>query len=134
MRKLLGILTTCLLCFVLPNVSMSQGTSGTADNFAVNSTATGSIGGGTPNHWYKLVTNGDGNISLNATALQTNGNTYMNIYLYDSVGLTQLGTSSNYASSGGPSFTVNGLAKGTYYCLINGTDAFSNTYSFTNSL
>ena len=89
------------------------------------------IGGGYDEYdYYVFTTPVDGNISL---SLENNTNGYTYIYLYDSNGTTQLGTTNGYAGS--PiSFTVNGLAAGTYYAMVYAGAGNYSGYKLTKSL
>src|SRR4051812_48835400 len=109
MKKLPGILMFIIIGILSVNLCYAQGTSGTAENIAVNGTANSTIGGATQDHWYKLVTTADGDIGVSVTASTTNGNQYTYLYLYDADAGTQLGSNSNYASNGAVSFTIGGL-------------------------
>jgi hypothetical protein len=88
-------------------------------------------GGGYDNYdYYVFTTPVDGNISL---SLENNTNGYTYIYLYDSDGTTLLGTTNGYASS--PiSFTVNGMAAGTYYAVVYAGAGNFSGYTLTKSL
>lgn len=130
-KRILLLSMLMLLCI---NLCFAQGTPATAENFAVNVTANSTLGGGSQDHWYKLITTADGDISLSVTGSTTNGNSYLYVYLYDADASTGLSSTSNYASNGAINFGAGGLGAGTYYVLIHTNDAFSNTYSITNTL
>ncbi|MBL7922954.1 MAG: pre-peptidase C-terminal domain-containing protein [Bacteroidia bacterium] len=109
---------------------------GQATPFPVNSSLTGHIayrnigGSHDVNDYYQLVTTQDGNIQISLT--NTN-NSYTYIYLYDQDGSTQLGSAAAYAQSG-VSFTVNGLAAGTYYVLVYASGGSYSGYTLSNTL
>ncbi|MFT3909298.1 MAG: GEVED domain-containing protein [Ferruginibacter sp.] len=135
MKKMPGILLLCILLMLNANLCFAQGTVATAENFTVNSTANSTLGGGSnQDHWYKLITTADGDIGLSVTGSTTNGNSYLYVYLYDADAVTGLSSTSNFASNGAINFGAGGLGAGTYYVLIHTNDAFSNTYSITNTL
>lgn len=114
-----------------PNNNPAQATP-----FNVNSSVTGHIayrntGGSFDNYdSYQLVTTEDGNIQI---ALNNTNNAFTYVYLYDNNGATQLGSASGYAQAG-ISFTVNGLAAGTYYVVVYAGGGSYSGYTLSNTL
>ncbi|MEP7264159.1 MAG: PPC domain-containing protein, partial [Bacteroidota bacterium] len=101
---------------------------GTPDVLSVGGSQPGSIGPADNDDYYQLTTTADGNLTI---SLSNNNDAYTYIYLYDSNGATQLGSTSGSAL-GGIQFTSNGLAAGTYYVRVFGTDL--TNYSVSSSL
>ncbi len=101
-------------------------TPATANVLPLNGSNSGSISTGTDVDWYKVTTTGDGALTLTLTI--SNGQ-YGYFQLYDTLGVIQL--QSNYTSST-YSYTVDGLAKGTYYVEILPYDN-NNTPNYTIS-
>lgn len=113
-----------------PNNTIAQATSTIFNQVDTGHIAYRQIGGGYDNNdYYVFTTSEDGNISL---SLENNTNGYAYIYLFDSDGTTQLGTTNGYAGS--PiGFTVNGLAAGTYYALVYAGAGNYSGYKLTKS-
>ncbi len=91
----------------------------TADILTLNSIVTGHIGYYYKNlrdssDWYRLTTNTDGMIRLTITTEPSTLNAYINYTLYDNNGTTVL-SSNTIGSNTTNSYTIDGLAKGTYY-------------------
>jgi len=81
--------------------------------------------------YYQFTTTSDGSINLSLT---TDNTGYRYIYLYDNNGTTQLGSASNFGP-GPVSFTVNGLAAGTYYALVyTNSNNYYGGYTLTNTV
>lgn len=104
--------------------------------FNVNSSVTGHIayrntGGSFDNFdYYQLVTTEDGNIQV---AINNSNNAFTYLYLFDNNGTTQIGSTSGYAQAG-LSFTVNGLAAGTYYVGVYAGGGSYSGYTLSNTL
>ena len=84
----------------------------TANMLALNGSNTGAIGTATDVDWYKLVTNSDGKINLTLTV---SNSTYCYFAIYDNDGTTLF--HQDYTSTTS-SYSVDGLAAGTYYVKI----------------
>lgn len=112
-----------------------NGSIATALTFNPNSTTTGHIahrlnGGAYDSYdYYKLVTTGDGNISLNLT---NDNNNYNYLYLYDSDGATVL-TATQGSAAAGITCSASGLAAGTYYVLVYAGGGSYAGYTLTNT-
>lgn len=120
-----------------PNTNDAEpnGDTATALTFNPNSTLNGHIahrsnGGAYDNYdYYKIVTNADGNISLN---FANDNNNYAYIYLYDNDGTATLATTQGY-SQGGISCSASGLAAGTYYVAIYASNGAYSGYTLSNT-
>ena len=106
-----------------------------APSFLQNDSITGHIAyrsnGGSYDNWdyYSFYSNGDYSITI---SLNNNNNAYNYIYLYDTDTTTQLGSTSGSAQNG-ISFTVNGLAAGTYYIAVYAAGGAYSGYTLHNS-
>lgn len=122
-----------------PNTISNDGTGNnffsTAVSFLQNSSTTGHIAyryngnNYDTEDYYSFYSNGDYNITI---SLSNNTNGYTYIYLYDTDTTTLLGTTNGYAQSG-ISFSVNGLAAGTYYIRVNAGAGNFSGYTISNS-
>ena len=112
------ILLILLLCSSLiyskakANETEPNNTKAQANTLTLNGSNSGTIGTATDVDWYKVTTNADGKINL--TLAVSNG---LNAFfvIYDNDGTTVLG--STY-TAGTASYSVDGLAAGTYYIQI----------------
>ncbi len=107
------LLFSALICNqAKANETEPNDTKAQANTLALNGNNTGSIGTATDVDWWKVTTTGDGSINLTLTV--SNG-LYTWFVLYDNNGTTLLHQDYNNGTS---SYSVDGLAKGTYYIKI----------------
>ncbi len=111
------LLITLLCCgfmynSVKANETEPNDTKAQANTLSLNGSNSGTIGTATDVDWFKVTTNGDG--KLNLTLAVSNG---LNCYyaLYDNDGTTLL---HQEYTAGTSSYSVDGLATGTYYIKI----------------
>jgi hypothetical protein len=111
------------------NESEPNNTKATANTLALNGSNSGAINPAGDQDWWKVTTNGDGQLSITVTPISGK---YLWAYLYDNDGATQL-VSTN--SNGAFTITKDGLATGTYYVQVI---AYYNTdtcsYTISNNL
>ena len=89
----------------------------------LDGSVTGHIGYYYNNHrdssdWYKVTTNSDGLLRLNITTEPSTLSAYINYYLYDNDGVTLL-SSNTTGSNTTNSYSIDGLAAGTYYVKMS---------------
>jgi chitinase len=109
---LMFLLSGMFYTTVKANESEPNDTRNTANTLALNGSNSGVIGTATDVDWYKLVTNSDGKINLTLTV---SNSTYCYFAIYDNDGTTLF--HQDYTSTAF-SYSVDGLAAGTYYVKI----------------
>lgn len=132
LKSLPKFLFAAFAFFIFQNIKAQSekepnNTPATANTFALNGTINGIINPGNDTDWYKIKTNGDGAITVTFTSLSGSA-TFVN--LVDGNGTTVLHsayTASNF------SYTVDGLAQGTYYIAAYTYYSDTSSYTITNS-
>ncbi len=128
MKKLNLLLVLWLFCFGMVKADMEPGNSApgtTTDVLLMSGSQSGQTGPGDNDDYYQLTAAADGNITV---SLFNSNNEYAYIYLYNSDGVSQLGTTQGFAQSG-ISFTTNGLAAGNYYVRVSSSNGQNYTVS-----
>ena len=128
---LLAFLSFFVLLFNVANAAETEpnNTPAQANVLTLNGSNTGSLPSNTDVDWYKITTNADGAIALTLTV---SNNQYARFELYDTLGVIQLHT--DYTSSSF-TYTVDGLAKGTYYVKVYPySDGNFADYTISNTL
>ena len=129
MKKLKLLMMLCLFCIATAKADTepNNNTAAGADATTIGTTESGNTINGDFDY-YSFSTASDGDITISITT--ANGAlVYFN--LIDADGSTNLG--GTYLYGGNSSTTVNGLAAGNYYILVQGS-GLANSYSVTPTL
>ncbi len=111
------------------NESEPNNNRATANTLALNGSNSGAINPAGDQDWWKVTTNGDGQLSITLTPISGK---FLWAYLYDNDGVTLFTSNDNNSAF---TITKDGLAPGTYYVQVIGyypTDTTS--YSISNNL
>lgn len=116
------LFTSMLFCaqviFAQTKETEPNNTPDKANTATLNNSFSGKIDPAGDVDWIKVKTNADGKLTLSVTSV---GNKYLNIELFDTAGITSLGSKTYILNT--YDFGIDGLAAGTYFAKITTTSA-----------